>query len=224
MPVLAVNIDPIERVLQLNADQMRIDSLRLDIVRKENNAWRDVSISANARYNFYSDHTSELFLTDAGDRDYFSLGINLSVPFTVFKNNSNSFVRSYRNEFDYKNELKTREEIEVLRKHYTEYQALLEDYSIQYQQHFLQIPQVYVAGVGDQVGHNGESPASKLTRVLDQFEIKRKLIETKRNLYHKLIQISSLVPELSIVNYTEIYDPEKLIKETNRVRGLTYEE
>lgn len=222
LPVLAVNIDPIENVLQSNVDQMRIDSLRLNIIRKENSAWRDVSLSANGRYNFYSDHTSEFFLTDTGDRDYFLLGINLSVPFTVF-NNKDSFVRVNRNEFNYKNELKTRETLDVLRRHVSEYQALLEEYSIQYQQHLIQTDQVYV-GAGDQIEHNGESPASKLSRVLYQFEIKGKLIETKRNLYYKLIQISSLVPELPIANFTEIYDSGKLIKETNRVRGLTYEE
>ena len=158
LPVLALNIDPIESALESNADQMRIDSLR--------------------------------------------------------------FVQANRNEFNYKNELKTRE---VLRRHVAEYQALLEEYSIQYLQHLMQTDQVYV-GAGNQIEHNGESPASKLSRVLYQFEIKGKLIEVKRNLYYKLIQISSLVPELPIANFTEIYDSGKLIKETNRLRGLTYEE
>lgn len=93
--------------------------------------------------------------------------------------------------------------IDMLKKLYPEYQALLDEYNRSYHQHYLQADQIHMA--------NLEDPASELIGLLNQFQTKEKIIETKRYLYHKLIQISSLVPELPIANYTELYDPEKFI-------------
>jgi hypothetical protein len=112
--------------------------------------------------------------------------------------------------------------IDSLRLEIHRYQRLLDKYNESYHQHSLQADMIYQASL--QSGNFGNSPATGLNRLMVQFEIKRQTIETKRKLYHRLIQISALVPEISIANYTELYNPVNYIKETNRELGLMYEE
>lgn len=212
LPVLELDIQQIELALQ-DTDQILIDSLRLENVRDQHQPWQDISLSANLRYNYYSDQSSHLLIEASGNREYFSVGLNLSVPFTVFKNESKRYEQAYRADFDFKREERNQELLSTLRTYYADYQQLLTAYSSRYYEHQLQTQELRNIEFKGQLNEPEYSPASILSRILNQFEIKYQLIESKRKLYSKLIQIQALVPELQLASYATPWQPANLIKE-----------
>jgi len=211
LPVLELNLDPLLQEAQRNPEQARIDSLRLANIREQENPWRDIRVTANLDYNYYVNRSSQLVLNANGDREYFSLGLSASVPFTILSNSKEATVQAYEKDFSYENAQETASKTNKLRTLAADYEQLLVSYKAHYYKHFLLTEKALRAGLTrtDADGTVRYSPAATFDVLMKQFTVKRQLIEAKRNLYQKLLQLQEVVGQFPLAEYTSLWQPPK---------------
>ncbi|MDX1637674.1 MAG: hypothetical protein R3281_06880 [Balneolaceae bacterium] len=223
LPVMDLDPYPVEHALSGSSSREMVDSLRLRNIRDRNSAWRELSLTASLRYNYYDNsRTGELIIPESGGRDYVSFGISVSVPFSVFGNHQREMTKAHRAEFALTRDLRLQEQLHTFRHLAAEYQSLLHDYSRNYHEH-----QALASAIQRDLMHAGPeeleySPPEVQERIFAQFELNIKRIDITRKLYRKLFQIRALVPELPVSSYLRPWSPEPVPGEQRYPDGAIF--
>ena len=211
LPVLSLNMDALEEAAGNMPGRERADSLRLRNTADRHRPWRDISLSANLNYNYYDRSGQQLQLGPVEDREYFSLGVNVSVPFSVFRGTHQLYERAHREELTYKNERQDESRLRQIRNYYNDYRQLKEQYTEVYHRYLRQSDTIIKKESKKQLASVEYSPAEQLNLFMTQLETIWQLKDTKEKLYLKLLQLAELVPELPLSSYAEVWEPPALL-------------
>lgn len=211
LPVLSLDRDALENAVGSLPGRERADSLRLRNTADRHRPWRDISLSANLNYNYYDRSGQQLQLGPVEDREYFSLGVNVSVPFSVFRGTHKLYGRAHREELDYRNERQDERRLRQIRNYYNDYQQLKEQYTEVYYRYLRQSDTIIKKESKKQLASVEYSPAEQLNLFMTQLETIWQLKDTKEKLYLKLLQIAERVPDLPLSSYAEAWEPPALL-------------
>lgn len=215
LPVLSVDYEKLRELAAHKPIREKTDSLRLKNTEDEYRRWRDISLSANVNYNYYDRSGQQLALTNAGDREYFSFSVNLSVPLTVFKGDKKEYKEALRQEITYENKQQDFAEHGSLRQHFREYQELKNQYANTFYRYQRQLQRIQQKQTEQQSGNQEYDSSELLNLYLSQVEAIWQLSQTKENIYEKLIRLSRFAPQYPLSDYASVWTPPKLAQKNN---------
>jgi len=189
LPVLSVDYEKLREEAAYKPLRDKADSLRLKNTEDEYRRWRDISLSANVNYNYYDRSGQQLPITNAQDREYFSLAVNLSVPLTVFKEGNKEYKEAQYQEIAYENKRQDFSENNMIRKHFREYQELKNKYASTYYRYQRQLQRIQLKQTNQQKGSQEYDASELLNLYLSQIEAIWQLTQTKEKIYDKLISL-----------------------------------
>ena len=215
LPVLSVDYEKLREEAAYKPLRDKADSLRLKNTEDEYRRWRDISLSANVNYNYYDRSGQQLPITNAQDREYFSLAVNLSVPLTVFKEGNKEYKEAQYQEIAYENKRQDFSENNMIRKHFREYQELKNKYASTYYRYQRQLQRIQLKQTNQQKGSQEYDASELLNLYLSQIEAIWQLTQTKEKIYDKLISLSRFAPQSPLSSYTSMWNPPKLAQKNS---------
>jgi len=213
LPVLSLDFKKLAQAIVQDPNRELVNSLRLQNVKDQHRTWRDITLSANVRYNYFNQSDQQLQFEGIDNREYFSLGLNLSVPVSAFRNGSEIYEKALQNEIDYENNIRNSTRVNRLEAFFDEYQELKNKYAELYFKYLSQSEVIDRKGRKSSIENVEYSPSELLDLYIVQLETMWELKNAKEELYLKLFQISRLAPDLPLSAYGEIWQPPSLLKE-----------
>lgn len=214
LPLVNIDLEKLLKAGQFRSLQDSIYSERLGKIDHEYNSWRDISLSTFVRYNYYNS-TSDINLSNVRNREYFSVGLNLSVPLPLLRSNNNEIMHARE---DMLNAELTRNKSEVrqeLYSDYSRYQEKLQQYIRNYEQYL----QIQTRLDKQQQRKELEDPAYSSILVLEllteRFEAAKELLSIKQEMYEILISLHKQVPSLNFSQYLYRISAEDYFTEAN---------
>ena len=221
LPLVNIDIEKLLRAGQLNSLQDSIYSEQVGKIDHEYNSWRDISLSTFVRYNYYNS-TSDINLSNVRNREYFSVGLNLSVPLPLLKSNNNEIAQAREDKLNAelaRNKSKVRQKLYA---DYSRYQEKLQQYIQNYEQ-YLQIQNRLDK---QQQRKELEDPAYSSILVLElltkRFEAAKDLLSIKQEMYEILISLHEQVPSSNFSQYLYRISAEDYFAEAHLLSQKVY--
>ncbi len=214
LPLVNIDLEKLLQAGQFSSLQDSIYSEQLGKIDHEYNSWRDISLSTFVRYNYYNS-TSDINLSNVSNREYFSVGLNLSVPLPLQRSNNNEIAQAREDKLNAelaRNKSRVRQELYA---DYSRYQEKLQQYIRNYEQ-YLQIQ----TRLDKQQQRKGlEDPAYSSILVLEllteRFEAAKDLLSIKQEMYEILLSLHERVPSLNFSQYLYRISAEDYFAEAN---------
>lgn len=181
-----------------------------DLKKLDYNFFRDISLSAFADYNIYDVTGNALDPDRLGGREYFSVGVNLSIPLPINSSEKKKMVEERK--LRYINTQKS--------EHYSEQKELNNNY-YEYRYKIQQFIQLYKDFLSRQETIDEyttlkslEDPAfstQRLTHILLQrYAVVLEMIDLKQQMYLQLINMDKYLTDQSILEFADILDVSNL--------------
>jgi len=193
LPLLNIEINKLLEEGRFESLQDSIFIQQIGKIDNEYNSWRDISLSTFVRYNYYNS-TSDVNLSNVRNREYFSVGVNLSVPLPLLRSSNNRIAEARENLLKAeltRSQNKSRQSIYA---DYSRYQDKLQQYLKNYEE-FLQL-QTHIGKQQQREDLNDPSysPLVLFELLTERFEVANDLLATKQEMYEILVDLREQVP------------------------------
>ncbi|MDZ7808631.1 MAG: TolC family protein [Gracilimonas sp.] len=214
-PVYDIDLD------KLGSEGLKFyDELSSLYQQKDFKFYNELSLSTYLRYNLYGGTNPQSTFQNSGSREFFSAGVSLSLPIPL----STSGKRNIHNQEEKIRRLTLEEEkneINVrLFERYRAYQSALQNYISVYQNVLQQQDKVRVQQVKRTIGSDIYSPSELLTAISGLYDVSLQILEVKEELYLRLFEIQSLIPDHSLSKYLVPFEMNETIYESTPEFGL----
>jgi hypothetical protein len=182
--------------------------------------YNELSLSTYLRYNLYGGTNPQNSFQNSGSREFFSAGISLSLPIPLSTNGKRSIheqeekIRKLTLEEE-RNEMNTK-----LFERYRAYQLALQNYVTIYQNVLLQQDRIRVQRVKRTIGSDIYSPSELLDAISELYNVSLQILEVKEELYLRLFEMQSLIPDHSLSKYLMPFDMNDAVYESSPDYGL----
>jgi len=174
-------------------------------------SYNELSLSTFLRYNLYGGTNPEGAFQNTGSREFFSAGVSLSLPIPLGTGGK----RKIHEQEEKIRVLSLREEKSevnrTLLEKYRAYQATLQNYIAVYQNIYLMKDKIRMQRVRRTIGSDIYSPTELLNAISDLYEVSIDILNAKEELYLRLFEMQSLIPDHSLSAYLYPY----AVSETN---------
>lgn len=192
----------IETVLEINRSDFEQTRISDEELQKLNyRPLTDVSLSLAADYNIYDGIGRGFNPEDIGGREYFSVGINLSVPLPLNISAKNSRVEARQNRYHNEHQRVLNSQQKELINVYYEYRAKVQQYTESYKDYLVRQEEINRQRIFSYSGDSGYSISRVSHAVLQQYDIALELVELKQQIYLHLIDIDRYLPDRSVLDY-----------------------
>lgn len=220
LPVLTVDTEPLIQAVQNNNRRAYVDSLAVENIKEKYLPWRDISLTANLSYNYYDRSSQQLPITTSQDREYFSFGVNLSVPVSIFKSNRELYPKALREQQHYQNQREDNTALRKLREYHTDYEGLKKQYLNLYYRYLRQSKEIDGEEAKSQISASEYSPAHLLDLLISQYQNLWERTDLKEKMYLKLLQLGNLAPKVPFTQYVHVWNPPSLRKHDKIASGI----
>lgn len=168
--------------------------------------YNELSLSTFLRYNLYGGTNPQNTLQNSGSREFFSAGVSLSLPIPL----STRGKRDIHEQEEKLKRLTLQEEKEDINTRlfdrYRAYQEALQNYVTVYQNVLLQQDRIKVQRVRRTIGSDMYSPSELLDAISELYSVSLQILEVKEELYLRLFEMQSLIPDHSLSAYLIPFD------------------
>lgn len=199
LPLLDLDI---ERILLINRSGFKDTGISEEDLQKLNyRPLTDVSLSLAADYNIYDGIGRGFNPDDIGGREYFSVGINLSVPLPLNISSKNRMVEARKTRYvnEHQREFNTQQK-EILNIYY-DYRSKMQLYIDSYKDYLIRQEDIKKQMVFDASGDPGYSIWRLSHAMLQRYDISLELLELKQQIYLLLISFDRYIPNHSVLEF-----------------------
>jgi hypothetical protein len=208
------------QVMKLETSRPNTDSIiRLKVRNQElqNDPWNRVSLKASFKYNYYFiDNT-------VGSRDYFSLGVGVSVPFPFGKKSDQKVIDAERQLLNYEAQGTPNQEVyEELMNSLYEYRYKLKQYM-----NFNEKKQRYrellrVERVKEQFGDEEFNPLTALNLLDELLAVNVEMLDLQQQMYLQLLKIGNKYPGMDLSGCIKPFVLNSITEEENTMNTSIY--
>ncbi len=209
LPLPELNIEEVLEGSRAGFEQLQIGSE--DLQKLNYRPLTDISLSLSADYNIYDGIGRAFNPDDIGGREYFSVGVNLSVPLplNVSAKSSMAEARQLRYLNDQKRESYSWQK-ELLNIYY-DYRSKMQLFIESYKDYLVREEEIRRQRTFRYTGDSGYNIWRHSHAVLQRYEIALELLELQQQIYLNLIQFDRYLPESSILEYVRPVSVESLL-------------
>lgn len=182
--------------------------------------YNELSLSTYLRYNLYGGTNPQNTFQNSGSREFFSAGISVSLPIPLNTNGK----RSIHEQEEKIRELRLADEKDAIKvrlfERYRAYQGALQEFITVYQNILLQQDKIRVQRVRRTIGSDMYSPSELLNAISQLYSASLQVLDVKEELYLRLLEIQSLIPDQSLSAYLIPFDMDGTQYQSNPDYGL----
>lgn len=220
LPLLNIHIHRLLKEGQFESLQDSIFTQQLGKIDNEYNAWRDISLSTFVRYNYYN-NTSDINLSNLRNREYFSVGLNLSVPLPLLKS-SNHKIAEAREDLLRADLMRSKNKSsQSIYSDYSRYQEKLKQYIGDYQKYLQLQTRIEKQQQREELDDPSYSPLLLLEMLAERIEVSRDLLATKQDMYEILIGLREKVSNEDFGKFLYVICPDDYFDQTNQKLSKT---
>ncbi len=193
LPLLNIEFNELLAASGFESLQDSIFTQKVGKINNEYNSWRDISLSTFIRYSYYN-RTSEINISNVGNREYFSVGVNLSVPLPLLRSSNNKIAEARENLLNAELRRSKNQNRDDIYADYSRYQSKLQQYLKSYEE-FLQLQvQIEKQQQRENLHDPSYSPLLLFELLTKRYEAATDLLDAKRDLYEILVDLREQVP------------------------------
>ncbi len=182
--------------------------------------YNELSLSTYLRYNLYGGTNPQGAFQNTGSREFFSAGVSLSLPIPLGTGGK----RKVHEQEEKIRVLSLKEEKSEINKQlfdkYRAYQATLQNYISVYQNVYFLQDRIRMQRVRRTIGSDIYSPTELLNAISDLYKVSIEILDIKEELYLRLLEMQSLLPDHSLSTYLFPYTMSETSYKSNPDRGL----
>ncbi|MDX1586600.1 MAG: TolC family protein, partial [Balneolaceae bacterium] len=220
LPLL--NID-IQNLIEEGRFETLQDSIYMQQVGKidnEYNSWRDISLSTFVRYNYYNS-TTDINLSNVRNREYFSVGLNLSVPLPLLRSNNKKIAEARENILRADLMRAKNQSSQRIFTDYLRYQEKLKEYLRNHQQLLQLKTRIRKQQQRDELNDPSYSPLILFELLVERLEVSYDLLTIKQEMYEILVGLREKVPNSNFSQFLYPINADDYFAGIDRQRSRT---
>ncbi|NGP76769.1 TolC family protein [Balneolaceae bacterium YR4-1] len=214
LPLLNIRINKLLEEGQFESLQDSIFAQQVGKIDNEYNSWRDISLSTFVRYNYYNS-TSDVNISNIRNREYFSVGLNLSVPLPLLKSSNQKIAKARENLFKAELTRTKNRSSEGIYSDYSRYQEKLQQYLSSYQQLLQLNTSIRKQQQRQELNDPAYSPLVLFELLAERIDVKRDLLSIKQDMYEILIEVRDNVPGSDFSEFIYVINPDDYFADSN---------
>ncbi|MGK7370491.1 MAG: TolC family protein [Candidatus Halalkalibacterium sp. M3_1C_030] len=207
LPLLNIDLNKLLEAGQFETLQDSIFSEQIGKINNEYNAWRDISLSTFVRYNYYNS-SSDINLSSINNREYFSVGLNISVPLPLLRSNNNKIAEARENQLNAELTRSKNKSRQDLYADYSRYQDKLQEYVESYKDYLQLQTRIDKQHQREALNDPSYSPLVVFELLTKRVETARALLDAKQDMYEILVSLKQQVPGSEFNEFLFSVDPD----------------
>lgn len=204
MPVLKIDLE------RLIADGLVFyDELQDLYTKNEYDPLNELSLSTFLRYNLYGGSGDQNTIPGTSSREFFSAGITVSLPLPLGVDKKRAVHDQQQKIRKLTSQDQKRVVSDQILEMYNAYQLILERYITNYQRYLLQEERIREERIKKSIESDVYSPNELVSALSERYAVSLDLLDIKQELYSRLLELQSLLPEQTLLDYVEPLDVEK---------------
>jgi hypothetical protein len=211
LPILNINFDTLFEAIENDNQELHLSEE--DLKGMLHNGWTDISLSAFANYNIFDGIGNRLDPESLGGREYFSIGVNLSIPLPVNSRKQREASKARINKHLNNQEAETFSRQKELFNLYYEYQYRLQHLAELYKNYKVRQQAIFKHQRLNELNDPEFSLQRLSNNIMQSYALEIEMIEKTQQLYLNLVNIDRHLPLQSILHHVEITDIKSFIPE-----------
>ena len=221
LPLVNIRLDKLLEGGQFKSLQDSITSEQIKKIGNEYSVWRDISLSTFVRYNYFN-NSSDVNLSNLRNREYFSVGLNLSVPLPLLKTNNENIAQARE---DLLNSELTRNKNKVrneLYSDYSRYQQRLQQYIQSYKTYLQLQTRIKKQQQREELEDPEYSPIQVLELLTERFKVAKELLDIKQAMYEIILDLHEQVPSKNFSQFLYRINTSDFLATTDTLNRKVY--
>ena len=220
LPLLNIDINELLNAGRFESLQDSIFTQQVGKINNEYNSWRDISLSTFVRYNYYNS-TSDINLSNVRNREYFSIGLNLSVPLPLLRSSNNRIAEAREDLLQEELTRSQNKSRKNLFADYSKYQDKLQQYLKSYEALLQLQTRITKHQQREDLNDPSYSPLALFELLTERYKVKTDLLALKRDLYGILVNLREQTPTSEFSDFLYTVNPDDYFAEGIKVSSRT---
>lgn len=220
LPLLNIDLNKLLEEGRFESLQDSIFTQQVGKIDNEYNSWRDISLSTFVRYNYYN-NTSDINLSNLRNREYFSAGLNLSVPLPLLRSSNKKIAEARENLLKAELARSKSKSSQRIYADYSRYQDKLQQYLSDYRQLLQLQTRIGKQQQREELGDPSYSSLVLLDLLAERIEAFKDLLATKQEMYEILVDLLEKVPNSDFSNFIFPIKPHDYFNQSDQTLSKT---
>lgn len=173
-----------------------------DLEKLSYNFFSDISLAAYADYNIYDGTGNALNPESVGGREYFSIGVNLSIPLPINVSEKKEMVEQRKKRYINTQEREQYSENKEIYNNYYEYRYKTQQFIQLYKDYQTRQETIDNYNTLKNLGDSGYSVQRMVHILLQRYAVVLQMIDLKQQMYLQLIDMDKYLVDQSILEFT----------------------
>jgi hypothetical protein len=220
-PLLDIDFQQLAaQVMKLETGRQNTDSiidLKIKNLQLETDPWNTISLRASFKYNYY------FIDNNIGSRDYFSLGLGVSMPIPTGKKNDMKVIDAEKKLLQYEAQGTPNQDVyEELMNNLYEYRYKLKQYMNYNEKKIRYRELLRVERVKEQFGDEEFNPLTALNLLDDLLAVNVEMLDIQQQMYLQLLKIGNKYPGMDLTNCVKPFQLPSSLKEEKKMNLSVY--